>query len=169
MKKSEKSNSLRTNFSDSIFKNEDKKYDLSMVNKYEENSGGGVDLENLLKTLYKIKKKKVFTDGYFKASIKENHIIYAEMEDKESRIIGIFEIDKHKGNIEPDIEDGFYKNLIDGKEYEVRSGMLTFTVSPIIFEILPKVSSGSSFLFGITAWIFSSGYSSMFEEVYIPP
>jgi glycosidase len=104
-------------------------------NKYEENSGGGVDLENLLKTLYKIKKKKVFTDGYFKASIKENHIIYAEMEDKESRIIGIFEIDEHKGNIEPDIEDGFYKNLIDGKEYEVRSGILTFTGSPIIFEI----------------------------------
>ena len=52
MKKSEKRNSLRTNFSDSIFKNEDKKYDLSMVNKYEENLNSSLsfisefDLEN---------------------------------------------------------------------------------------------------------------------------
>ena len=52
MKKSEKKNSLRTNFSDSIFKNEDKKYDLSMVNKYEENLNSSLsfisefDLEN---------------------------------------------------------------------------------------------------------------------------
>ena len=114
--------------------------DWNLKNNENSNESEKADLQDLMRRLYYIKKKKVFTDGFFTAKEIDGDIIYAAMENNEVLMTGIFGINSGEKNIELDLDDGIYINLIDNIEYIIESGILKYSGSPIIFEINKKES-----------------------------
>ena len=94
-----------------------------------------IDLSELMRKMYSIKKKEVFKNGYFKCNEKEDGIIAAVIEDNNKKIMGIFGVKDYKGPITINIEDGKYLNEIDNRVYEILNGQLNFDGYPVVIEL----------------------------------
>ncbi len=93
------------------------------------------DLSEIMRIMYRIKKKEIFKDGYFKCKEKEDGIIEAVIENRNRKIVGVFGVKDYKGLIIVDIEDGKYLNEINNKEYDIINGKLDFDGCPVVMEI----------------------------------
>ncbi|WP_298842532.1 alpha-amylase family glycosyl hydrolase [Clostridium sp.] len=94
------------------------------------------DFVELLKTLGVIKKKEIMAKGYYEiCTCDDKDVILASYLMKNKKLIGIFNVGKEQGEINLDVADGEYINIIDGTLVEVMQGKLSLKNKIIIFEI----------------------------------
>lgn len=94
----------------------------------------GKDLSGLLQALGKIKKNPLLTNSSYEVCALPHDILYACHRAGEDRLVGIFSLRGEHSLISVNIPDGYYTNLIDGKEVEVADGKLPCYGKPVIFE-----------------------------------
>lgn len=104
-----------------------------LFNKDVVNWNTGVDLSELMKKLYELKKNPIFTNSTY--SIKaydEEDIAVAVHESKAGKMIGIFSFKGKEADVKVDLPDGIYMNLIDGEKVQVTAGKLYCAGKPVI-------------------------------------
>ena len=95
----------------------------------------GENISPLIKKLSEIKKNKIFSYGSYKITITDKDVFYAEYNLAGEAIIGIFNLGLDKGNIDVDISDGKFVNLIDSSEIIVKDRKLQLSNNPLIFWV----------------------------------
>ncbi|WP_408071895.1 alpha-amylase family glycosyl hydrolase [Butyrivibrio sp. JL13D10] len=93
---------------------------------------GGIDMSGLIKSLSDIKKNDIFTDGIFECSRTMNDTVVATITKGDRKAVGIFALAAATSNVRVPLEDGIYRNLIDGKDIEVFRGGVQCYGEPII-------------------------------------
>ncbi|HEY8888992.1 MAG TPA: alpha-amylase family glycosyl hydrolase [Clostridium sp.] len=94
------------------------------------------DFVELLKTLGQIKKKEIIAKGFYEIyTIEDKDVILASYKMKNKKLIGIFNVGKHQGEISINVTDGEYTNIVDGTVVSVNQGKLMLENKIIIFEI----------------------------------
>ncbi|KRQ86785.1 Alpha-1,4-glucan:maltose-1-phosphate maltosyltransferase 2 [Caloramator mitchellensis] len=99
-------------------------------------SGLNQDFVEYMKRLSNIKKKEIMAKGNYRIGLVDNmDVILATYSLGDNKLIGIFNVGKHEGEIKLDLEDGIYSNLISNEDIEVYNGKIKLKSSPIIIEI----------------------------------
>jgi len=94
------------------------------------------DFLELLKTLGQIKKKEIIAKGFYEIyTIEDKDVILASYKMRNKKLIGIFNVGKHQGEISINVTDGKYTNIMDGTVVRVKQGKLMLENKIIIFEI----------------------------------
>lgn len=107
-----------------------------LFNKNTVNWSTGKDLSWLFKALYPIKKKEIMAQSVCTLrALDENDIIVGTHTWGEQRLVGVFSLKGKSAEVEADLPDGVYTNLIDGSEVRVIQGKLLSKAQPIIIEI----------------------------------
>ena len=92
----------------------------------------GIDLSDYIKKLSEIKKDTIFTDSNYSVKPHIGDIVTAVHEKGNKKAVGIFSFKGHGIDTEVDLNDGIYKNLIDGKNIEIKEGKIINDGDPII-------------------------------------
>lgn len=93
----------------------------------------GKDLSSLMKTLYKIKKDTIFTNGnYSLVANEELQTVIGYYEKNNNKAVGIFSLKSKSGKVKVALQDGEYLNEIDGEKVIVINGKITIVGNPII-------------------------------------
>ncbi len=93
----------------------------------------GKDLSCLLQKLGQIKKTALACDDYFwGAADDQNDVAILTRSNREKKKVGIFSLKGKCADVEVDLPDGTYTNLIDGEAIAVCGGMLRCEGEPII-------------------------------------
>ena len=117
--------------------------------KWTGNGSGGshLDLTPLMQKLYNIKKDPLFTDSNYKVlevakdtvlAVHEERKMYPEYDQPLKKIVGIFNLKGKEAAFHVDgniIQDGIYKNLIDGSDFEVFQGKAAVSGRPVILKV----------------------------------
>jgi glycosidase len=91
---------------------------------------------SFIKKLIEIKKKAIFSKGYYEISEeKKIGVIEARYEYEDNQLIGIFNIEGRSGDYTLGIKNGNYNNLIDESIIEVVDGKVKLGIKPLIFEV----------------------------------
>ena len=94
-----------------------------------------IDLSGLIKMMAKLKKQSIFANSsYHVLALNEEYLI-AEHKSMDERLTGVFSISGRKGIVPVSgVNDGIYRNEIDGSPIEVMHGYLMFSGEPVIFR-----------------------------------
>ncbi|NLK94577.1 MAG: alpha-amylase [Clostridiales bacterium] len=93
----------------------------------------GKDLSSLMKTLYKIKKDTIFTNGNYSLVANEDlQTVIGYYEKNNNKAVGIFSLKSKSGKVKVALQDGEYFNEIDGEKVIVINGEITIVGNPII-------------------------------------
>ncbi len=94
------------------------------------------DFTSYLKTLYSIKQKDYFSKGYYTINkLDKDGVIYATYEYNNKAIVGVFNVEGKIGEVNLNIKDGNYTNLIDKTSVEVKDGKVQLSDTAVIFEV----------------------------------
>ncbi|KGE18844.1 alpha-amylase family glycosyl hydrolase [Paenibacillus wynnii] len=107
-----------------------------LFNKNTINWSTGKDLTWLFKALYPIKKKDILAHGtcHLRATDTDD-IIVGTYTWGEQKLVGVFSMKGKSAEVETDLPDGVYLNLIDDSEVIVTQGKLHCKAEPIIIEL----------------------------------
>lgn len=94
----------------------------------------GQNISELIKALAPIVKEEIFSHGNYSIRITEKELYVGSYQYKNEEIVGLFNVGKEVGSFHIDVEDGSYKNLIDGTTFQVKEGMMDLQLNPIIFK-----------------------------------
>ena len=97
---------------------------------------GSEDLSGLLKTLYDIKQKNIFSDSRYEVKACAFDILFASHSDQNETMYGIFSLRGNSAVIPVAVPDGTYINLIDKRPFEIHHGMTYCKGQPIIFSVV---------------------------------
>ena len=92
------------------------------------------ELEELMQTLYKLKKHPLLVDSRYEVRALPHEIIYATHQKNDSVLAGVFCTQGEKGLVYIDVPEGNYVNLLNGKEFEIHRGQISVEGMPIVFE-----------------------------------
>ena len=101
----------------------------------------GKDISSFVKSLSDIKRDSIFTNSFFNSKVVGNDIILATYEAyKDSacnhkKAIGIFSTTSVSKAVSVPLEDGTYKNAINGEDVDVYEGILSYRGYPIIILV----------------------------------
>lgn len=95
---------------------------------------GSKDLTGLIKTLYNIKQKKIFSDSRYEVKACPFDILFASHTGQNETVYGIFSLRGNSAVISVPVADGTYLNLIDKKTFEIHQGMMYCGGQPFIFS-----------------------------------
>lgn len=113
---------------------EDKCPSLFDIDKVNWNTGK--DLSPLMKTLYKIKKNTIFTNGNYSLVANEDlQTVIGYYEKNNNKAVGIFSLKSKGGKIKVNLQDGEYINEIDGQKISVINSEINIEGKPIIILI----------------------------------
>ncbi|GFZ34161.1 alpha-amylase [Clostridium zeae] len=90
---------------------------------------------NLMKKLAGLKRRQIVAEGFYTLDFLEDSVVYGSYENEHSRLVGIFNLEKKKGNIEVPLRDGVYSNIIDNSSVLIVDGKHELVNKPIILEI----------------------------------
>ncbi len=94
------------------------------------------DITDLIKKLTQLKKNSIFAKGVFHFYIPEiDGVAYNTVEDEHKKYHGIFNVGDTKGELKVQIEDGNYRNYLNGKIVKVRNNTITLSNDPIILRL----------------------------------
>ncbi|MNO30477.1 Alpha-1,4-glucan:maltose-1-phosphate maltosyltransferase [compost metagenome] len=107
-----------------------------LFNKDTVNWNTGKELSAFMSALYSIKKKEIVAQGsYLLKALDNEDILVGKYTWGEHRLIGVFSMKGKSAEIEVELPDNTYTNLIDGSEITVSGGKLLSAHKPIIIEI----------------------------------
>ncbi|WP_026666538.1 alpha-amylase family glycosyl hydrolase [Butyrivibrio sp. FC2001] len=92
----------------------------------------GIDMSVFISDLSKIKKNEIFAEGIFECASCENDTVVATFSKEEKKAVGVFALQGATSNVRVPLDDGMYKNLVDGREIEVFRGGVQCYGEPII-------------------------------------
>lgn len=105
-------------------------FDIDKINIKNEN----IELVELFKKLYEMKKSDIFsTWSYDIKIIDDTEVVLATYEKDNQKLYGIFSLGKGIEIIDVDIEDGIYKDIIEGKEIIIRDGKMALEKIGLMF------------------------------------
>lgn len=90
----------------------------------------------LIKSLAQIKKKDIYEHGHFNVNFQENNVAYLTYKYNNCNSIGIFTFEKNTVQVNTNLKDGNYLNLIDNSKIIVNNGKITINEKPIIIEFI---------------------------------
>lgn len=94
------------------------------------------DISNLICSLAKMKKKRIFTDGIFKLIIPETQgVAQIVFENASEKYMGLFNLEQVEGDLLVDLADGDYRNRLNSRKVKVRDGRITLDKEPVIIRI----------------------------------
>lgn len=94
----------------------------------------GIDLAPLMTRLAQIKHEVFGCDDFFSATTLDGYdIAVLTREGDWGRAIGVFSLSGQVAEVQLDVEDGTYINLIDAKPIEVKGGIVSSDGAPFIF------------------------------------
>lgn len=95
----------------------------------------GINLSELMSSLYKIKKDALFMNGAYKLkAYNECNTIVGTYEGKSGKLTGVFSLRDNTGSVNTGLEDGTYTDLISGREIVVENGRIDITCAPVIIK-----------------------------------
>ncbi|MMZ58552.1 hypothetical protein D1872_205380 [compost metagenome] len=95
----------------------------------------GKDISSFLSSLYHIKKKEIVANGsYLLRAIDDEDILVGEYTWGERKLIGVFSMKGRSAEVNVNLPDSVYTNLIDGTEVIVKDSKLSSVSKPIIIE-----------------------------------
>ncbi|SDF22074.1 Glycosidase [Fontibacillus panacisegetis] len=107
-----------------------------LFNKDTVNWNTGKDISSFLSALYPIKKKEIVANGsYLLRAIDEEDILVGEYTWGGHKLVGVFNMKGKSVEIEVNLPDNAYTNLIDGSKVIVKDGKLLSVSKPIIIEV----------------------------------
>lgn len=95
----------------------------------------GTDISEIIKKLSKLTKDKIFSYGIYEIKITDKDVYYGQYKIDNRQVVGIFNLGQDTGNIEADVEDGTYLNIIDNSEVTIKDKLLKLTKDPVIFWV----------------------------------
>ncbi|MNO80016.1 Alpha-1,4-glucan:maltose-1-phosphate maltosyltransferase 2 [compost metagenome] len=106
-----------------------------LFNKDTVNWNTGKDISSFLSSLYHIKKKEIVANGsYLLRAIDDEDILVGEYTWGERKLIGVFSMKGRSAEVNVNLPDSVYTNLIDGTEVIVKDSKLSSVSKPIIIE-----------------------------------
>ncbi|NLZ34702.1 MAG: alpha-amylase [Clostridiales bacterium] len=94
------------------------------------------ELVYLFRSLYNIKKDKVFSEGYYEINILSNkEVVAASYEMNNQKLYGIFNFGKKDDVIELEIKDGEYLDLVENKKIVIQDNKLLIGKEALIFKV----------------------------------
>lgn len=96
----------------------------------------GEDISDFIARCAHIKKTELKADGIYSLFADDEHdvaVTLCEME-KES-VLGIFSLKGYRGSIPAYLQDGIYKNLLNGGMVSVENGMLIHDGTPVVVKV----------------------------------
>ncbi|MNP17171.1 hypothetical protein D3C76_1095950 [compost metagenome] len=107
-----------------------------LFNKDTVNWNTGKDISSFLSALYPIKKKEIVANGsYLLKAIDDEDILIGEYTWGNQKLIGVFSMKGKSAEVEVNLPDNTYTNLIDGTKIIVKDGKLLSVSKPIIIEL----------------------------------
>lgn len=94
----------------------------------------GENLTPLITNLASIVKNETFSHGYYNIRMTNIDVYVGTYRHNGEEVVGIFNVGLEEGPFHIDIEDGAYRNLIDGSTFEVKDGMMDLQKNPIIIK-----------------------------------
>ncbi len=95
----------------------------------------GADISPLIKKLRTIVDNNTFSRGLFNIRITERDVFVGSFLDNENEYVGIFNVGKETGDFDITLSDSEYVNLIDESVVNVKNGMMTLRLEPIIIKV----------------------------------
>lgn len=96
----------------------------------------GPDISAQIIRLAKIKKEYFPLDGCFSAAADDaQHAVFARFENQETLLCGVFSLKGTAVEMEADIPDGCYTDLINGAQLSVQDGRIKTEGKPFIFKV----------------------------------
>ncbi|MNI14200.1 Alpha-1,4-glucan:maltose-1-phosphate maltosyltransferase [compost metagenome] len=120
-----------------IYAGQETEHDVrpDLFNKDTVNWNTGKDISSFLSALYPIKKKEIVANGsYLLRAIDEEDILVGEYTWGDQKLVSVFSMKGKSAQVEVNLPDNAYKNLIDGTEVIVKDGKLLSVSKPIIIE-----------------------------------
>lgn len=94
----------------------------------------GTDLTPLFQRLSALKRNSLLADGAYRVDALPGDVLRAVYQKGNRRLTGIFSVKGDCTLAAADTPDGWYENLVDGKKFEVRGGVVSGQGVPIVFE-----------------------------------
>lgn len=94
----------------------------------------GTDISPLIKSLSAITKDKTFSYGFYNIRVLDIDVFVGEYEYLDSTIVGVFNVGNEVGELDLEIKDGLYVNMIDNSDIIVKNGKIKLTNKPLIFK-----------------------------------
>ncbi|MCK5761865.1 MAG: alpha-amylase, partial [Candidatus Izimaplasma sp.] len=82
-----------------------------------------------------ITKDKIFSYGNYEIIITDKEVYYGEYQLNNKHIVGIFNVGQVTGNIEVNIKDGIYQNLLDDRQVKIKDKSLELSEGPLLFWV----------------------------------
>jgi len=99
-----------------------------------------IDISDYIRKLTNLKSKKVFSSGKYNVNIpKIDGVAYQTFEDEKEKYIGIFNVGQVSGEIEVNLNDGLYSNLLNRKKVKVHNGKIKLGISPIVIRTKKEI------------------------------
>ncbi len=95
----------------------------------------GVNISKLITKLSIITKDKIFSHGSYDIFITNKDVFYGEYKMNNKRIVGVFNLGLDIGDININVKDGTYTNIINNDEIVIRKSQLKLSKEPIIFWV----------------------------------
>jgi len=92
----------------------------------------GRDLSNLMRRLTQIKHEVLGARDFISLRADDEHDVAAVTRDDGTRKLGIFSLRGQDVDVDVELSDGTYENLVDGREVVVRDGVLRTDGKPVI-------------------------------------
>lgn len=90
--------------------------------------------EAILKALIAMKKDPLYSDGVYSFEARPCDVILATWTYQGRKSVGIFSMKGKSAVVHVPLEDGCYRNLLDGQKVSVEYGMVSCSGKPIILE-----------------------------------
>ena len=93
----------------------------------------GKDISTLLRKLYEVKRSALSCEDGFRGSADDKRdVAILERDDGKSRKLGVFSLKGKPAEVNVDLPDGAYRNLLDDSVVKVSGGVLVCTGDPVI-------------------------------------
>ncbi len=97
------------------------------------------DISEFLVSLAKLKKQIIFSKGIFHFYIPTiDGVAYNTVEDVNKEYHGIFNVGQVEGEIDVQLPDGTYRNILTKKAIKVKQGKMVLVTDPVIIKIKKK-------------------------------
>lgn len=79
--------------------------------------------------------RKEILDGVLDCEVKGDNALKVSLYHKEYLNYGVFDVNDVKGDIEVEIEDGVYTNILDGNTFKVSDGKISSNLCPVLVKV----------------------------------
>ena len=93
------------------------------------------DISYFIKKLAEIKKNPIYSYGVFNVHFSKKNIAHLSYEYKNKQSIGIFNFENESIEVDTNLKDGVYTNLINNEKITVFNGKIVISDIPIIIEL----------------------------------